>query len=70
MIREATFADIPAIVDLAVESINQNPLRFGFVESQWLIRRERRLRTAFCWVSEIEGEVVAAVGAMANAFLV
>jgi hypothetical protein len=68
MIREATLADVPAIVDLAVESVTQNPLPVR-------ICRDSMAETAieaisgnrhFVWVSEIDGEVVAAVGAMSE----
>ena len=68
MSREATFADIPAIVDLAVESVNQNPLPVRICrESMADTAREAIAGNQhFVWVSEIEGEVVAAVGAMAE----
>jgi len=68
MIREATLADVPAIVDLAVESVTQNPLPVK-------ICRDSMAETAiesisgnrhFVWVSELDGEVVAAVGAMSE----
>lgn len=68
MIRPATPADIPAIVDIAVESVNQNPLPVRICrESMADTAREAIAGNShFVWVSEIEGEVVAAVGAMSE----
>lgn len=68
MIRKATLADIPAIVDIAVESVNQNPLpvrvcRDSMAETT---REAVSSNQHFVWVSEIDGKIVAAVGAMSE----
>jgi hypothetical protein len=68
VIRKATLADVPAIVDIAVESVNQNPLPVRICrESMADTAREAIAGNQhFVWVSEIDGEVVAAVGAMSE----
>ena len=68
MIRKATLADVPAIVDIAVESVTQNPLPVRICrESMADTAREAIAGNQhFVWVSEIDGEVVAAVGAMSE----
>lgn len=68
MIREATLADVPAIVDLAVESVTQNPLPVRICKDSMAETAAEAIsgNRHFVWVSEIEGEVVAAVGAMAE----
>lgn len=62
--RRATMADIPSIVDIAVESVSRDPLPVR-------INREAMAETArtclnpahFLWVAEQGGTVVAAVAA-------
>lgn len=67
MIRKATPKDTGAILDLAVESVSNNPIpvrisktamqdtiEFGYGNDQFL------------WVSEVDGVVVGAVGAMCS----
>lgn len=62
--RKATMQDIPAIVDIAVESVSQDPLPVK-------IDREAMAETArtclnpahFMWVAEDDGKVVAAFAA-------
>jgi len=68
MIRKATLADVPVIVDIAVESVTQNPLPVRICrESMADTAREAIAGNQhFVWVSEIDGEVVAAVGAMSE----
>lgn len=68
MIRKATLADVPAIVDIAVESVTQNPLPVRICrESMADTAREAIAGNQhFVWVSEIDGEVVAAAGAMSE----
>jgi len=68
MIRKATLADVPVIVDIAVESVTQNPLPVRICrESMADTAREAIAGNQhFVWVSEINGEVVAAVGAMSE----
>lgn len=68
MIREATYKDLASVVDIAVESVSQNPLpvridREAITET---VRQAISSKAHFVWVSEIEGEVVAAVGAMSD----
>ena len=65
MIRKATIHDIPAIVDIAVESVSQNPLPVRIdKEAMTDTAKEALGNQHFLWVSEIKGEVVGAVGAM------
>ncbi len=62
--RKATMSDIPAIVDIAVESVSKDPLPVR-------IDREAMAETAktclgpahFVWVAEDAGKVVSAMGA-------
>lgn len=62
--RKAKLEDVPAIVDIAVESVSRDPLPVK-------INREAMADTArtclnpahFVWVAEQEGKVVAAMGA-------
>ena len=63
--RKAKLEDVPAIVDIAVESVLRDPLPVK-------INREAMADTArtclnpahFVWVAEVDGKVVAAVGAV------
>lgn len=63
--RPATIADIPAIIDIAVESVSRDPLpvridRSGMADTaRSLIGRPNH----FVWVSEAAGKVVACVAA-------
>lgn len=68
VLRPARLGDVPAIVDLAVESVSRDPLPLR-------IDREAMADTAetliagnqhFAWVAEQDGVVVAAVGACAH----
>ena len=62
--RKATMSDVPAIVDIAVESVSQDPLPLT-------VDRESMAETAkaclgpahFMWVAEKDGVVVAAFAA-------
>ena len=66
--RKATTADIPAIVEIAVESVSNDPLPVR-------IDRDAMRETAiaclapnhFCWVCEDEGRVVSAMAACTQA---
>ena len=68
VIRRAQLADVPAIVDLAVESVSRDPLplrvsRDAMAETaNELIRGNQH----FAWVAERDGALVAAVGAAAT----
>ena len=68
MIRAATLADVPAIVDIAVESVSQNPLPVRICRDSMAETAKEAIagNQHFVWVSEIDGEVVAAVGAMSE----
>jgi hypothetical protein len=68
MIRAATLADVPAIVDIAVESVSQNPLPVRICRDSIAETAKEAIagNQHFVWVSEIDGEVVAAVGAMSE----
>jgi hypothetical protein len=65
LIRPATTADVPAIVDLAVESVSVNPLPVR-LDRQAMGDTARALiigNQHFSWVSVKGGRVVGAVGA-------
>ncbi len=65
LIRPATTADVPAIVDLAVESVSVNPLPVR-LDRQAMGDTARALiigNQHFSWVSVKDGRVVGAVGA-------
>lgn len=65
LIRPATTADVPAIVDLAVESVSINPLPVR-LDRQAMGDTARALiigNQHFSWVSVKDGRVVGAVGA-------
>lgn len=66
MIRPATPADIPAIVDLAVESVSINPLPVTISRPAMAAAAASIIGKAsqFCWVAEEGGKVVATVGAL------
>lgn len=68
MIRAATLADVPAIVDIAVESVSQNPLPVRICRDSMAETAKEAIagNQHFVWVSEIDGEVIAAVGAMSE----
>jgi hypothetical protein len=62
MIRRATVQDIPAIIEIAVVSVSQNPLPVRI--DRGAMRDTIKATIApnhFCWVSEHEGKVVAAI---------
>lgn len=64
-IRQACVADIPAIVDLAVESVGHDPLPVR-VDRDGMSDTARELIASnahFAWVAEVDGKVVGAVGA-------
>lgn len=57
-------SDVPAIVDIAVESVSQDPLPVRIDrEAMAEMARECMRPTNFLWVSEVEGTVVAAMAA-------
>lgn len=65
LIRPATTADVPAIVDLAVESVSINPMPVR-LDRQAMGDTARALiigNQHFSWVSVKDGRVVGAVGA-------
>lgn len=68
MIRPATPADIAAIVDIAVESVSQDPLPVKIDRDSMADTAKEAIagNSHFLWVSEVDGEVVAAVCAMAE----
>jgi hypothetical protein len=62
--RRATQADIPAIVDIAVESVSRDPLPVKIDRSAMAETARTLLNPAhFMWVAEQAGQVVAAVAA-------
>ncbi|MDX1505324.1 MAG: hypothetical protein R3221_06385 [Spongiibacter sp.] len=67
MIRKAKPQDIPAIVELAVESVSNNPLPVKISREAMRETIQQCMGPAhFCWVSEIDGVVVGAVVACAQ----
>jgi hypothetical protein len=65
IIRRAKFADIPAIVELAVESVSRNPWPLR-IDKQAMESTARELIAGnqhFAEVAEDEGKIVGAVGA-------
>jgi len=62
--RKATMQDIPAIVDIAVESVSQDPLPVRIDRGAMADTARSCLNPAhFMWVAEHEGKVVAAFAA-------
>lgn len=67
IVRRATYKDIPAIVDLGVESVKKDPLPVKLdVEAMRDTARAALNDAHFLWVAEVDGEVVAALGAVAQ----
>ena len=67
MIRRATTKDVAAIRGLAIESVSKDPIPVRICkESMDETIREALGNNHFLWVSEIDGEVVAAFGAMSQ----
>ena len=64
MIRKAKLSDVPAIVELSVESVSRNPIpvRIDREAMADTVREALSKPNDFIWVSEIDGEVVGAVG--------
>jgi hypothetical protein len=62
--RKAKLDDVPAIVDIAVESVSRDPLPVR-IDRQAMTETARTcLNPAhFSWVAEQDGKVVAAMGA-------
>jgi hypothetical protein len=64
VIRKATPYDIPAIVDLAIESVSINPIPVKIDREAMILQAKQCLMPShFLMVSEIDGEVVGAVAA-------
>ncbi|NBX97438.1 GNAT family N-acetyltransferase [bacterium] len=62
--RKATLADVPAIVDLAVESVSCDPLPVKINRTAMAETARTLLNPAhFLWVAEQDGKVVASVAA-------
>lgn len=65
--RKAKLDDVPAIVDIAVESVSNDPLPVKIDrESMAQTAREALNPAHFLWVAEQDGKVVGAVGAMVH----
>ena len=65
--RPATLRDLDAIVDLAVESVSNDPLPVKNDREAMRETAQSLINPAhFMWVTEVDGEVVAAVGACAQ----
>lgn len=64
MIRKATPGDVQAIVDLAVESVSKNPLPVIIDQKAMRDTAIQCMGPAhFCYVSDVEGQVVGCVAA-------
>lgn len=62
--RRAKFEDVPAIVDIAVESVSRDPLPVKISREAMTATATTCLNPAhFVWVAEQDGKVVAAMGA-------
>jgi hypothetical protein len=62
--RKATMSDVPAIVDIAVESVSRDPLPVRIDRDAMAETAKECLGPAhFVWVAEQDGHVVAAIGA-------
>jgi hypothetical protein len=62
MIRKATIQDVPAIIEIAVESVSQNPLPVRIDREAMRDTIKAALApNHFCWVSEHDGKAVAAI---------
>ncbi len=69
-LRPARLADIPAIVDLAVESVTTvDPLPVKLDKGAMAVTARSMIGVAsqFLWVAEVDGKVVASVAAQAGA---
>lgn len=67
MIRKAKPQDADAIADLAVESVSINPFPVRLDRESMREEALKAMEPAhFMWVSEIDGEVVAALGAQVH----
>lgn len=67
MLRKPTVRDIPAVIDLAIESVSRDPLPLRISRE----RMEEACRTAlapnnFALVSEIDGKIEGAFGAVCS----
>lgn len=64
-IRKAKPSDIPAVIEIAVDSVSRNPFPFKIDQEAMAETMKVALGPAhFAWVTEDEGKVVAAVGAI------
>ena len=67
MIRKAKPQDIPAIVELAVESVMIDPIPVTVSREAMAETVEICMQPShFCWVSELDGKVVGAVAAQVS----
>ena len=66
MIRKATRADIPALVELGVESVSRNPLPVKIDPGRMLECAQANVGNPahFCWVGETAGKVDAGFAAV------
>lgn len=66
--RPAKLLDIPAIVELAVESVSKDPLPVTISRPAMRETLQAIVGKAmhFCWVASLDGRVVAAVAAMSS----
>lgn len=69
MIRRATPNDISAVTELGIEALNKDPYKGLIVDKEKVKKTAVEAISSscnFCWVSEIDGEVVAAVTAIVH----
>ena len=68
VVRRAVSRDIPALIELAVESVSRDPLPLKISRSAMRETLEGVIGKPahFCWVSEVDGKVVAGVAACSS----
>lgn len=65
MIRKAKPSDIPQIIEIALDSVSHDPFPFKVDKEAMADTIKAAMGPAhFAWVSEVDGKVVAAVGAV------
>lgn len=66
MIRPATLADLPQIIDLSVESVSRDPLPVQIDREAMAAMGQQLIGNPahFVWVADVDGRVTACVAAM------
>ena len=72
MIRKAKPSDLDSIVSLGLEALNKDPYQDLCIDKKKVIEIARNTISCasdFVWVSEVDGEIVASVGAQVHPML-